>query len=324
MKNETSANYAMVGSMDTSLFDTLPDTLNYNVAGWLVYNSTNDNAEAKTVSDFDSVVYNDYELVPADGIKRYGDADITVTLDLTMDNLGDGANYAFFNGKSYVMPKVPVLYSAFATGSAATDAEIYGTDTNAFVLSKGDVVDIVLNNDDIGKHPFHLHGHNFQVLWCSSENEGYFDHSNVTFASVPMRRDTLVVNPMGNFVIRFVADNSGIWFFHCHIEWHMDAGLAAVMVEAPLYLQEHMTILKTITTYVMPAERSPREMPPAIRSTSTTSPARIRKWLRFRPDSRRAELWLLLSVVRRLFLGWRRLFGDKYGIAPVTAGRVAI
>jgi len=112
------------------------------------------------------------------------------------------------------MPKVPVLYSALTTGSAANDAKIYGTDTNAFVLSKGDVVDIVLNNDDTAKHPFHLHGHNFQVLWRSSESEGYFNHSNVTFASVPMRRDTLVVNPMGNFVIRFVADNPGMPFHH--------------------------------------------------------------------------------------------------------------
>ena len=30
---------------------------------------------------------------------------------------------------------------------------------------------------------------------------------------------------------------AGIWLFHCHIDWHMISGLAAVMVEAPLELQ---------------------------------------------------------------------------------------
>ncbi|QRD84389.1 Cupredoxin [Aspergillus flavus] len=240
MKNETNANYAMVGSMDTDLFDTLPSDLNYNSTGWLVYDSSVEKPAAKSVSEFD--FYDDFELVPYDGLERYGDADITVTLDLTMDNLGDGANYAFFNGISYVAPKVPILYSTLTTGSAATDAAIYGTDTNAFVLNKGDIVDIVLNNDDTGKHPFHLHGHNFQVIWRSGDYEGHFNPDNVTFSSVPVRRDTLIAKPMGNFVVRFKADNPGIWLFHCHIEWHMDAGLAAVMVEAPLYLQENLTI----------------------------------------------------------------------------------
>jgi iron transport multicopper oxidase len=57
-----------------------------------------------------------------------------------------------------------------------------------------------------------------------------------------MRRDTLIVKPMSNFVIRFRADNPGIWLFHCHIEWHMDSGLAATMIEAPSVLQEQTVI----------------------------------------------------------------------------------
>ncbi|KAL4736471.1 Cupredoxin [Aspergillus similis] len=240
MKNETNRNYAMVGSMDTDLFDALPDSLNYNVTGWLVYDESADNPAAADVADLD--YFDDYTLVPYDGLEALPDADLTITLDLTMDNLGDGANYAFFNGISYVSPKVPVLYSALTTGSAASNATVYGTDTHAYVLEKDDIIDIVLNNDDTGKHPFHLHGHSFQVLWRSGDYEGHFSKDNVTFASVPVRRDTLIVSPMGNFVVRFKADNPGVWFFHCHIEWHMDAGLAAVMVEAPLYLQEHLMI----------------------------------------------------------------------------------
>lgn len=36
--------------------------------------------------------YDDMQLVPVDGMAIYGDADYTITLDLTMDDLGDGAN----------------------------------------------------------------------------------------------------------------------------------------------------------------------------------------------------------------------------------------
>jgi iron transport multicopper oxidase len=65
---------------------------------------------------------------------------------------------AFFNDITYVAPKVPTLYSVLTTGDAATNPAVYGRDTHTFVLEQGQVVEIVLNNDDAGKHPFHLHG----------------------------------------------------------------------------------------------------------------------------------------------------------------------
>lgn len=57
-----------------------------------------------------------------------------------------------------------------------------------------------------------------------------------------MRRDVLMVRPQSNFLIRFKADNPGVWLFHCHIEWHMDSGLVATMIEAPLELQNTQSI----------------------------------------------------------------------------------
>lgn len=57
-----------------------------------------------------------------------------------------------------------------------------------------------------------------------------------------MRRDTFVLKPEGYIVIRFQADNPGVWLFHCHIEWHVDQGLIATMIEAPLELQKSLTI----------------------------------------------------------------------------------
>jgi iron transport multicopper oxidase len=51
-----------------------------------------------------------------------------------------------------------------------------------------------------------------------------------------------MVHPNGNLVLRFKADNPGVWLFHCHIEWHVDSGLIATMVEAPLELQQSLKI----------------------------------------------------------------------------------
>lgn len=150
---------------------------------------------------------------------------------------------AAFNDISYVSPTVPTLYSVLSSGGNASDVAIYGDYTNSFVLQHNQVIEIVLNNLDSGTHPIHLHGHNFQVLTRPVENSGNYDPSNHTaFPPVPARRDTLVVNPQSNFVIRFRADNPGVWLMHCHIEWHMDSGLVATMIEAPLELQQSLTI----------------------------------------------------------------------------------
>jgi len=150
---------------------------------------------------------------------------------------------AFFNDITYTKPVVPTLYSVLTTGANASNAAIYGDYTNAFVLEKDQIIEIVLNNDDTGKHPFHLHGHNFQALVRSEDNQGHWNPSNESsFPAVPMRRDTLMVRPLSNFVIRFKADNPGVWFFHCHIDWHLATGLAATMIEAPLAMQQILSI----------------------------------------------------------------------------------
>lgn len=90
MKNETSTNYPMMGSMDTDLFDTIPASLDYNVTGWLVYDESAENPAMPEIAAFDP--YDDFDLVPTDGMGALGTPDYTITLDLTMNNLEDGAN----------------------------------------------------------------------------------------------------------------------------------------------------------------------------------------------------------------------------------------
>ena len=210
------------------------------MTGWLVYDETKSKPEPKEVEAFEP--FDDFNLVPYDKEQLLDRVDHSITLDLKMDNLKDGANYAFFNEITYVSPKVPTLYSVLSTGSNATNPLIYGSNTNSFILNTNEVVEIVLNNDDPGKHPFHLHGHAFQVVTRSEDDAGFFDPNNVTtLPTTPMRRDTILVRPNGHTVLRFRADNPGVWLFHCHIEWHVASGLSATIIERPLDIQQQLS-----------------------------------------------------------------------------------
>lgn len=127
---------------------------------------------------------------------------------------------------------MPSLYTAFSAGTENSNPEIYG-DVNPYVAKKGDIVQLTVNNLDAAIHPFHLHGHQFQVCERPSAGAGTFNGHDREFPAVPMRRDTIAVNAGSYVVIRYVADNPGVWLFHCHIEWHVIMGLIATIIEAP-------------------------------------------------------------------------------------------
>ncbi|ORX94999.1 iron transport multicopper oxidase FET3 precursor [Clohesyomyces aquaticus] len=237
-KNSTDANFAFVGSMDQDLFDAIPKGLNPNVTGWLVYDEKKEKPAPKEIAAFEP--FDDFILVPEDKQGILDSVDHTITLNMKMDNLADGANYAFFNDVTYVRPKVPTLYTVLSSGDQATNPAIYGSNTNQIVLKANETVEIILNNDDPGKHPFHLHGHEFQVVSRSEEEAGAYVASDA-MPPTPMRRDTILVRPNGNVVLRFKASNPGVWLFHCHIEWHVASGLVATIIEDPLALQAQLS-----------------------------------------------------------------------------------
>lgn len=243
-KNDTTENFVINGAMDQDLFDKVPDGLNPNVTSYLVYNKAAPLPNATELREFEP--FDDILLEPTDGEELWEDPSISYTIDVKMDNLKDGKNYAFFNDITFVRPKVPTLYSALTSGNLSTDPTVYGVNTHALVLKHNQVVEIVLNNHDPGKHPFHLHGHTFQVIARGVEESGDWNsealvNGTVAFPKTPMRRDTLLVRPNGYFVIRFRSDNPGVWLFHCHIEWHVDSGLILTFVEAPLQLQQQLS-----------------------------------------------------------------------------------
>lgn len=75
----------------------------------------------------------------------------------------------------------------------------------------GERLRITLVNDTMMTHPIHLHG-----MWSELENpDGQFQ----------VRKHTVVVNPAQRVSYAVTADAVGRWAYHCHLLYHMEAGM---------------------------------------------------------------------------------------------------
>ncbi|KAK9461075.1 Cupredoxin [Lipomyces oligophaga] len=152
------------------------------------------------------------------------------------------ANYGFINRTSFQpaigAPNIQVAFNMvnaeetvhIPTVSGRENTKFWGGEQLVSEIPYGAVVDLVLHNSDDTSHPFHLHGHDFWVLREYRELVAGAGRWHEQFESEyrldnPIRRDTVTVPLRGHVVIRFVADNPGIWAFHCHIVWHLGAGM---------------------------------------------------------------------------------------------------
>jgi iron transport multicopper oxidase len=114
------------------------------------------------------------------------------------------------------------------------NSEVYGVNSNPIVVNYGDIVEVIINNFSPGGHPWHLHGHKFQAVARSNGNvlNSGIRYDGTNLPKTPMRRDTVGVRGGGYVVLRFKGDNPGVQLIHCHIEWHVSAGLTASIIEA--------------------------------------------------------------------------------------------
>ena len=86
------------------------------------------------------------------------------------------------------------------------------SETDKIKIEQGQKVRITLNNLTMMHHPMHLHGHFFRVI---NKNGEYS----------PLKH-TVNVAPMQKTVIEFDANEYGDWFFHCHVLYHLNSGMA--------------------------------------------------------------------------------------------------
>ncbi|GHJ88753.1 hypothetical protein NliqN6_5155 [Naganishia liquefaciens] len=242
-KNETDKNYAFMAFQNTDMYDVVPDDLVLNNTLSIQYSASAPAPAAFNLTDSFEVT-NETSLVPivSQAIMPH---DVNYTFVITFDTYDNGEPRAAFNDITYQMPKVPSLFSLLSMGEDASLERIYGTMSNAVTIKHLDVIQLTLVNTDTGFHPFHLHGHEFQVVnkamdYLSNDTElnPPIDESQVN----PVRRDTVTVPPGGSTTIRWRADNPGAWLFHCHVDWHHTQGLASVFIEAPDVAQQRMTL----------------------------------------------------------------------------------
>ncbi|KAK1836278.1 putative iron transport multicopper oxidase FET3 [Podospora conica] len=218
---------------------------NNNMTGYLIANASAPTTEVLEVEQWqpaDDAAFTDYS-----GTAPYKtsssasttDYDKKIQLDFSFCVDSNGYPRACFNNHTYIDPTVPSLYTAATIGANNTELEAYG-DVNPFIVDQADVVQIVVNNGDNAAHPFHLHGHQFQVLERAAPEAGKApadDSSSSAYSAAPPGRDTLMVNGQSYAVLRFVARNPGVYLFHCHIEWHVEMGLTATIISGPGQLQ---------------------------------------------------------------------------------------
>jgi FtsP/CotA-like multicopper oxidase with cupredoxin domain len=89
----------------------------------------------------------------------------------------------------------------------------WSPDVPPLPVAEGERVELVFVNQTPMPHPMHLHGHEFQVVEIDGER----------FSGAV--RDTVLVTPGRRVVVAFDADNPGWWALHCHLLYHLDAGM---------------------------------------------------------------------------------------------------
>ncbi|XP_030537568.1 laccase-17-like [Rhodamnia argentea] len=160
---------------------------------------------------------------------------------------------ASLNNVSFTLPTTAILQSYFfrkSNGVFTTDFPatplmpfnytgtppnntFVSNGTKAVVLPYNTSVELVMQGTSIfgaESHPLHLHGHNFFVV---GQGFGNFNQSKdpAKFNLVdPVERNTVGVPSGGWVAIRFLADNPGAWFMHCHFEVHLSWGLKMMWI----------------------------------------------------------------------------------------------
>ncbi|KAJ7881101.1 laccase [Mycena olivaceomarginata] len=174
-------------------------------------------ADPTSTQDISVTPFNEVNLHPlvnpgAPGSPVAGGVDLPLALSLT----ASGGKF-FVNGVSFVPPTTPVLLQILSGAETPQSLLPAGS---VIPLPKASTIEIALPGGAVGGgHPFHLHGHAFDVV--RSAGSTVYNYAN------PARRDVVNIGVAGdNVTIRFTTDNAGPWFLHCHIDWHLEAGFA--------------------------------------------------------------------------------------------------
>ncbi|ORX68051.1 Cupredoxin [Linderina pennispora] len=216
--NSTDNNYQFHADMDITMFDSTPPGLDYNSTGIIQYAA---DAPIKEGYEADWSFFDDATLVPYKKVPAFG-FDVNYNFDVWFLQFTDSFNHWHIQQQHL-----------------ANNKTVYGPQTNAEVIQNMQEVQFVINNYDAGTHPFHLHGHHFQIV---GRGEAPYDPTNNPRPKTPpIMRDTVTIPSMEYVVLRFRADNPGVHLMHCHLLFHALSGLNMIFIdlEVPQQIYDH-------------------------------------------------------------------------------------
>ncbi|GAA3024097.1 multicopper oxidase family protein [Gordonia defluvii] len=83
---------------------------------------------------------------------------------------------------------------------------------NPLTVGKGQRLRMQITNETMMLHPMHIHGHTWSLP-----------------GSAGLRKDTVLIKPMGSVEVDLDADNPGTWALHCHNIYHMEMGMMTTL-----------------------------------------------------------------------------------------------
>ena len=156
---------------------------------------------------------------------RYLAADVSSSKDLAVDGMDQRRPGTPYQDLKAIRPTALDMQSPVREVRLTLDGDMERyvwflnkkalSETDSIHIRKGEAVRFIMINRTMMHHPMHLHGHFFRVI------NGQGDRS-------PLKH-TVDVAPMTTTVIEFAANEVGDWFFHCHLLYHMKAGMARLV-----------------------------------------------------------------------------------------------
>ncbi|GLT26723.1 hypothetical protein SLA2020_017690 [Shorea laevis] len=130
-------------------------------------------------------------------------------------------------------PSFPSLFYDFTAPDLPTDLEFSKVGTKAKILDYNSTVELVFQGTNLldgSDHPIHLHGFSFYVVGMGLGNfDKDKDPSTYNLVDPPLQ-NTVHVPINGWVIIRFRADNPGVWNMHCHFDEHSTWGMDTVFI----------------------------------------------------------------------------------------------
>ncbi|CAF1541087.1 unnamed protein product [Rotaria sp. Silwood1] len=182
-----------------------------------------------------------------------GRADVEIVLHTGQENTADGKGVRWLtNNATFDMLRLNNLNRSLLMDLYHGNEQNLPQDV-IYTLQHNQLVDIIIQNTVAlngicESHPMHMHGHKF---WIHSYGTEMYDSAKNILPNIhdPVLRDSLMVyassyayyvsdrnvtnhrKPCGWAKLRLIANNPGLWMFHCHIGAHSFMGMNILLKE---------------------------------------------------------------------------------------------